>query len=86
MDALAYMCVFLLVWADTQNTSVQLKKLNSSLAEQQSSVDILQANVTAVKNHINQTLSDPNCTGCDALKPELQKLTLDASITVSTDE
>ncbi|XP_070772118.1 prominin-2 isoform X2 [Enoplosus armatus] len=64
------------------NTNVTLNKLNSSLAELQSSVDRLQDNVTAVKNHINQTLSKPNCTGCTNLKPELQKLTLDTSITI----
>ncbi|KAM7385625.1 hypothetical protein PAMP_001700 [Pampus punctatissimus] len=67
---------------ETQNTSVLLKKLSTSLTELQSSMDILQANVTAVKNHIDQTLSNPNCTGCDKLKPELQKITLDTSINI----
>ncbi|XP_076599989.1 prominin-2 [Chaetodon auriga] len=62
------------------NISVNLDKLNSSLAQLQSSMDRLQANVTAVKNQINQTLSNTNCTGCNALHPELQKLTLGTSI------
>ncbi|CAJ1067613.1 prominin-2 isoform X1 [Xyrichtys novacula] len=68
---------------DTENTSDQLNKLNSSLAELQSSVDRLQANVTAVKDHINQTLSNPDCTGCDKLLPELKELdTLDTTIII----
>uniref|UniRef100_A0A3B4VL67 Prominin 2 n=1 Tax=Seriola dumerili TaxID=41447 RepID=A0A3B4VL67_SERDU len=66
------------------NTSVQLDKLNSSLAELQSSVNSLQANVTIVRSRINETLSHPDCTGCNVLKSELQALTLDTSITVST--
>lgn len=67
------------------NTSAQLNKVNSSLSQLQSSVDLLQANVTAVKNRINQTLLNPKCDGCVALSPELQKLTLNISISVSTD-
>ncbi|XP_044069096.1 prominin-2 [Siniperca chuatsi] len=67
---------------ETVNTSVTVNKLNSSLVQLQSSVDRLQANVTAVKNHINQTLSKPNCTDCNDLKPELQTLTLGNSITI----
>lgn len=68
---------------DTENTSNQVNKLNSSLAELQSSVDRLQANVTAVRDDINQTLSNPDCTGCDKLQPELQKLdTLDTTINI----
>lgn len=81
---LVFVC-FSFVWAETRKTSIQLNKLNSSLAQLQSNVDHLQANVTAVKSRISETLSNPNCTGCDNLKPELQKLTLDISITVSTD-
>lgn len=71
---------FRLLDQETVDTSVQLNKLNSSLSQLQSSVDLLQANVTAVKNRISQTLSKPDCVGCDALSPELQKLTLDISI------
>ncbi|XP_035519867.1 prominin-2 [Morone saxatilis] len=67
---------------ETDNTQVQLNNLNSSLAQLQSSMNRLQANVTAVKNRINQTLSKPSCTGCDRLKPELQNLMLDTSISI----
>ncbi|XP_071336779.1 prominin-2 [Trachinotus anak] len=67
---------------EIRNTSAQLDKLNSSLAELQSSVDQLQANVSAIGNRINDTLSNPNCNGCNFLKPELQELTLDTSITI----
>ncbi|XP_022619372.1 prominin-1-A-like [Seriola dumerili] len=67
---------------ETRNTSVQLDKLNSSLAELQSSVNSLQANVTIVRSRINETLSHPDCTGCNVLKSELQALTLDTSITI----
>lgn len=62
------------------NTSAQLNNLNSSLVQLQSSLDRIQANVTAVKNRIDQTLSNPNCFSCDNLRPELQKLTVDTSI------
>lgn len=67
------------------NTDKGLKKLNSSLVQLQSSVDRLQANVTAVKNRINQTLSEPNCNGCANMYGKLHELTLDTSISVSTD-
>ena len=67
------------------NTDMELKKLNSSLVQLQSSMDRLQANVTIVKNRINQTLSEPNCIGCTSMYGELRKLTLDTSISVSTD-
>uniref|UniRef100_A0A3P8T8Y3 Prominin 2 n=1 Tax=Amphiprion percula TaxID=161767 RepID=A0A3P8T8Y3_AMPPE len=65
---------------ETVNTSAQLNNLNSSLVQLQSSLDRIQANVTAGKNHIDQTLSKPECFHCDNLKPELQKLTVDTSI------
>ncbi|XP_074531224.1 prominin-2 [Halichoeres trimaculatus] len=68
---------------DTENTSRQVEDLSSSLAELQSSVDRFQANVTAVRDDINQTLSKPDCTGCDQLQPELQKLdALDTTVSV----
>ncbi|XP_041803369.1 prominin-2 [Chelmon rostratus] len=65
---------------ETVKTDGQLDNLNSSLALLQSSVDRLQANVTAVKNQINQTLFNTSCKNCSTLIPELQKLTLGASI------
>ncbi|XP_031697083.1 prominin-2 isoform X1 [Anarrhichthys ocellatus] len=67
---------------ETVNISLQMNHLNSSLTQLQSSMDGLQANFTAVKNQINNTVSNPNCTGCNNLQPELQKLTLDTSITI----
>lgn len=64
-------------------TSDQLKSLNTSLSRVQSSLNLLQANVTAVRNRINQTLSNANCKDCERLRPELQNLILDTSISVS---
>ncbi|XP_017268210.1 prominin-2 [Kryptolebias marmoratus] len=60
----------------------QLDNLNSSLDQLRTSVDRVQANVTAVKNQINKTLSEPNCTGCSSLTQELQKLTVDTTISI----
>ncbi|XP_011601630.2 prominin-2 isoform X1 [Takifugu rubripes] len=65
---------------DTTVTSNQLNNLNSSLSRLQSSLNLLQANVTAIRNRINQTLSNANCIDCDGLRPELQNLILDTSI------
>ncbi|MEQ2281145.1 hypothetical protein AMECASPLE_027354, partial [Ameca splendens] len=62
------------------NTSDRLDKLNSSLVQLQSSIDRIQANVTAVRDQINQTLSEPGCTGCQNLTKDLQKLTVDTTI------
>ncbi|XP_008280627.1 prominin-2 [Stegastes partitus] len=67
---------------ETVNTSVQLNNLNSSLDQLQSSMDLIQANVTAVRNHIDQTLSKPECIQCDKLRPELQKLTVDTTVSI----
>lgn len=47
-------------------------------------MDGIQSNVTALRSRINETLSKPECLGCAELKPELEKLTLDTSISVST--
>ncbi|XP_032397074.1 prominin-2 [Etheostoma spectabile] len=69
---------------ETVNISLYVDKLNSSLAQLQSSMDRIQANFTAVKNQINQTLSKPNCNGCNILQSELQKIPLDISITIPT--
>lgn len=64
------------------NTNATLNTLNSSLAQLQSSANRLQANLTAVKKRINQTLSKPNCVNCDSLKSELHKLdAMDITIT-----
>ncbi|XP_069000824.1 prominin-2 [Embiotoca jacksoni] len=66
---------------EAMNTSDQLSKLNSSLAQLQSSMNRVQANITAVRNHINQTLSKQTCIDCNNLSTELQKVTLDTTIT-----
>lgn len=63
---------------------MSLDKLTTSLGSLQSSLNLTQANVTAVKNQINSTFSKADCINCTSLKPELDKLTLDTSITVST--
>lgn len=64
-------------------SSAQLNSLKSSMSRLQVSLDLHQANVTAVKDRINKTLSDANCVNCSWLLPELQKLTLDTTISVS---
>ncbi|XP_037322323.2 prominin-2 isoform X2 [Pungitius pungitius] len=71
-----------MLYQETVNISLELNHLNSSLVQLQSSVNRLQANLTAVKHQINNTFSDPNCFQCNMLQPELQKLTLDTTITV----
>ncbi|KAM9365200.1 prominin-2 [Pholidichthys leucotaenia] len=60
--------------------SFQLKTLNSSLAQLQSNMESVQNRVTGVENRINQTLSKPACFQCEKQRPELEKLTLDTSI------
>ncbi|XP_047208101.1 prominin-2 [Girardinichthys multiradiatus] len=65
---------------ESLNTSDRLDKLNSSLVQLQSSIDRIQANVTAVRDQINQTLSKPGCTGCQNLTKDVQKLTVDTTI------
>ncbi|KAM3862956.1 prominin-2 [Diretmus argenteus] len=67
---------------EVTSTDDHLRELNSSLVQLQSNVHRLQANVTAVKNSINQTISRPTCINCMVLQPELQKLTLDSSMTI----
>uniref|UniRef100_A0A667YAG2 Prominin 2 n=1 Tax=Myripristis murdjan TaxID=586833 RepID=A0A667YAG2_9TELE len=81
---LTLMLVLLCVCTETISTSNQLRELNSSLARLQSSVNLLQANVSDVKNRINRTSLNPNCINCGSLQPELQKLTLDTTITTSS--
>ncbi|XP_026165708.1 prominin-2 isoform X2 [Mastacembelus armatus] len=66
----------------TRNVSLQLNQLDSSLAHLQSTSNSLQANVTAVRNRINQTLLNPNCFQCETLSPGLAKLTLDTSFNI----
>ncbi|KAK1905740.1 Prominin-1-A [Dissostichus eleginoides] len=67
---------------ETVNTSLGLSQLNSSLTQLQSSMERLQDNFTAIKDRMLQTISNASCVGCINLKPELEKLTLDTSITI----
>uniref|UniRef100_A0A3B4B679 Prominin 2 n=1 Tax=Periophthalmus magnuspinnatus TaxID=409849 RepID=A0A3B4B679_9GOBI len=62
------------------NTSALLKKLNTSLNNLESNASTIQIEITNVKNEINETLSKPDCTNCENMKPELNKLTVDTSI------
>uniref|UniRef100_A0A3B4B8W0 Prominin 2 n=1 Tax=Periophthalmus magnuspinnatus TaxID=409849 RepID=A0A3B4B8W0_9GOBI len=48
-----------------------------------SNASTIQIEITNVKNEINETLSKPDCTNCENMKPELNKLTVDTSIDVS---
>lgn len=64
-------------------TRDQLNSLNSSMSQLRISLDLLQAKVNAVTQHINNTVSNPLCEGCDVLRPELQKLMLDTTFSVS---
>ncbi|XP_068597391.1 prominin-2 [Brachionichthys hirsutus] len=68
---------------ETVKTETQLNQLNSSVLRLQSSLDLLQANFTAVKNRVNQTFSKPACASCSSRIPELNELTLDTSISIS---
>lgn len=69
-----------LLHQESLNSSERLDKLNSSLAQLQSSIDRIQGNVSAVRDRINQTLSKPDCVGCHNLTEDMQKLTLDITI------
>lgn len=48
-------------------------------------MDNIQRNVSAVRSDIEKTLSKSDCKDCSKLGPDLEKLTLDTSIPVSTD-
>ncbi|KAG8000096.1 Prominin-1-A [Nibea albiflora] len=73
----------LLDQAETVNIDAQLKKLNSSLVQLQSSLDLLHGNVSAVKRRIRQTLSNSACIGCSNIN--LQRLDV-LDITISTSQ
>ncbi|XP_076017000.1 prominin-2 isoform X2 [Genypterus blacodes] len=71
---------------ETVNTSNHLNELKTTLARLQTSMNLLETNVTSLQNRINQTISNPACNKCELLNPELQKLTLtvDFSLTSSS--
>ncbi|XP_029609187.1 prominin-1-A [Salmo trutta] len=64
------------------STSVLLVRLDSTLTQFQSDVSVVQANVSSVRDRINSTLRNPNCTECSAYQSELQKLTFDTTIVI----
>ena len=72
------------VCTDALKTDNLLKILNGTVDQLQRSIDIVQANVTAVRNKLTQTINNPNCVSCSQLQPELQKLTMDTTIVVSS--
>ncbi|KAF5910151.1 prominin-1-A-like [Clarias magur] len=63
-----------------QNTSLLLYTLNATQKE----VDLLDSNLTQVKNHINMTLHNPDCILCAHLQSDLDRLSLGASINLSS--
>ncbi|XP_032409572.1 prominin-2 [Xiphophorus hellerii] len=65
---------------ESLNTSNQLDQLNSSLAQLQSSIDRTQANISVVRDQIKQTLSKPECKECHTLTADMDKLTLNITI------
>lgn len=72
------------VWVSVVNsTSGELTHLNSSLERLQSDLDVLQANLTAVRDRVNRTFQNPNCVGCSEKQSELELLSLDTTIHVS---
>ncbi|KAJ0067178.1 hypothetical protein NL108_012906, partial [Boleophthalmus pectinirostris] len=66
------------------NTSTLLNRLNTSLNNLESNTSTIKGNITVLKKQINETLSRPDCTNCDSVKPELNKLTVDTSIDART--
>ncbi|XP_046886101.1 prominin-2 [Hypomesus transpacificus] len=62
------------------STNVLLGQLNLSLSAVMSRVAVVQANVSAVKERLNRTLSNPDCVGCAEAQPELERLNLDTSL------
>lgn len=82
---ISFLSVCVCVRAATKLTRNQLNSLNSSISQLQSSLDVLQDNITAVTNRINKTLSNTECRGCEELRPELQNLMLDTTISVRPD-
>ncbi|XP_056465039.1 prominin-2 [Gadus chalcogrammus] len=67
---------------DALKTDDLLNKLNGAVDQLQRSIAIAQANVTAVKTKLNDTIYDPDCYNCTRLEPELQKLTVDTTLEI----
>ncbi|KAK1791713.1 hypothetical protein P4O66_013687 [Electrophorus voltai] len=66
------------------STSALLLQLNGTQLELQSSLNVLQANLTTVMEHINVTLSSSNCIGCHFFQSNLSSLSMDISLNLST--
>lgn len=65
------------------STSDGLLQLNKTLELLKPKADALQANLSAVRQKINNTLHMSDCVNCTSIQPELDKLSLDGSLKVS---
>lgn len=65
------------------STSDELLKLNKTLELLKPKVDVLKANLSAVRQRINNTLHMPDCENCTSQLPDLDKLSLEGSLDVS---
>ncbi|KAI5108009.1 prominin-2 isoform X1, partial [Silurus meridionalis] len=63
-----------------QNTSLLLYTLNSTQKE----LDLLKSNLTGVKTRLNKTIHNQDCVQCVSLVSELDKLSLNTSINLSS--
>ncbi|XP_043111926.1 prominin-2 isoform X2 [Puntigrus tetrazona] len=61
-------------------TSSELLKLNKTLELLKPKVDVLKANLSAVRQRINNTLHMSDCVNCTSQLPELDKLSLEGSL------
>uniref|UniRef100_A0A8C1A968 Prominin 2 n=2 Tax=Cyprinus carpio TaxID=7962 RepID=A0A8C1A968_CYPCA len=62
------------------STSDELLKLNKTLELLKPKVDVLKANLSAVRQRINNTLHMPDCENCTSQLPDLDKLSLEGSL------
>ncbi|XP_051773753.1 prominin-2 [Ctenopharyngodon idella] len=62
------------------STSTGLLQLNKTLDLLKPKVDAMQANLSAVRQRINNTLHMSDCVNCTSFQPELDKLSLDGSL------
>ncbi|CAN9499828.1 unnamed protein product [Ophioblennius macclurei] len=68
---------------EAHDISVVLQNLNSSLEKLESDIDPLEARTNAVKTSIGRTLSDPNCLNCEPLRPQIEKVNVDTTISTT---
>ncbi|XP_052427635.1 prominin-2 [Carassius gibelio] len=62
------------------STSNELLKLNKTLELLKPKLDVLKANLSAVRQRIDNTLHMPDCVNCTSQLPELNKLSLEGSL------